>query len=68
MPEDKKLEQAERRRLRNAERKLREAKMRLARAERGILYWSRILADLRHKRTLAIQPPLWPEDDPYKKR
>jgi hypothetical protein len=67
MPENKKLEQAERRRLRYAERKLREAKLRLTRAERGIVYWSRILADLRHKRTRAIQPPLWPEEDTKKK-
>jgi hypothetical protein len=67
MPENKKLEQAERRRLRYAERKLREAKLHLTRAERSILYWSRILADLRHNRTRAIQPPLWPEEDTKKK-
>jgi hypothetical protein len=67
MPENKKIEQAERRRLRYAERKLSEAKLSSARAERGILYWSRILADLRHKRTRAIQPPLWPEEDTKKK-
>jgi hypothetical protein len=29
----------------------------------GILYWSRILADLKHERTRAIQPPLWPEEE-----
>jgi hypothetical protein len=67
MPENRKIELAERRRLRYAERKLREAKLRLTRTERSILYWSRILADLRHNRTRAIQPPLWPEEDTNRK-
>jgi hypothetical protein len=49
--------------MRYAERKLKEAQQRLARAERSILHWSRILADLRYERTRAIQPPLWPEDE-----
>jgi hypothetical protein len=49
--------------MRSAERKLKEARQRLARTERSILYWSRILADLRHERTRAIQPPLWPEEE-----
>jgi hypothetical protein len=49
--------------MRYAERKLKDAKLRLARTERSILYWSRILADLKHERTRAIQPPLWPEDE-----
>jgi hypothetical protein len=46
-----------------AERKLKEAQQRLTRTERSIVYWSRIVADLRQERTRAIQPPLWPEDD-----
>jgi len=46
-----------------AERKLKKAQQRLARAERSIAYWSRILADLKYERTRAIQPPLWPEED-----
>jgi hypothetical protein len=49
--------------MRYAERKLKEAQQRLKRIERSIGYWSRIVADLRHKRTRAVQPPLWPEDD-----
>jgi hypothetical protein len=49
--------------MRYAERKLREAQLRLARTERSILYWSRILADLRYERTRAFQSPLWPEED-----
>jgi hypothetical protein len=47
--------------MRYAERKLKEAQQRLKRTERSIVYWSRIVADLRHERTRAIQPPLWPE-------
>jgi hypothetical protein len=49
--------------MRYAERKLKGAQQRLARTERSIKYWSRILADIRHERTRAVQPPLWPEDD-----
>jgi capsule polysaccharide export protein KpsE/RkpR len=64
MPADSQLDRARRQRLRYAERKLKEARQRLARAERSILYWSRILADIRHERTRAIQPPLWPEEEP----
>ena len=56
MATDPQLDSAQRRRLRNAERKLREAKLRLARTERSIVYWSRILADLRHERIRAVQP------------
>jgi hypothetical protein len=63
MATDPQLDSAQRRRLRNAERKLREAKLRLARTERSIVYWSRILADLRHERIRAVQPPLWPEEE-----
>jgi hypothetical protein len=63
MDDDPQLDRARSRRMRYAERKLRESQRRLARTERSILYWSRILADLRHRRTLAIQPPLWPEEE-----
>jgi hypothetical protein len=63
MHEDSQLEQARRRRMRHAERKLKEAQRRLALTERSILYWSRIVADLKHERTRAIQPPLWPEEE-----
>jgi hypothetical protein len=49
--------------MRYAERKLEEAQRQLARTERSILYWSRIVADLQHERTRAIQPPLWPEEE-----
>jgi hypothetical protein len=63
MPIDPQLDRAQRQRLRYAERKLKDAQQRLRRTERSILYWSRILADLKHERTRAIQPPLWPEED-----
>jgi hypothetical protein len=53
--------------MRYAERKLKEAQQRMARAERSILYWSRKLADLRYERTRAIQPALWPEDETKEK-
>jgi hypothetical protein len=49
--------------MRHAERKLKEAQWQLARTERSIQYWSRIVADLKYERTRAIQPPLWPEDE-----
>jgi hypothetical protein len=49
--------------MRYAERKLKGAQQRLARTERSIKYWSRVLADLMHERTRAVQPPLWPEDE-----
>jgi hypothetical protein len=49
--------------MRHAERKLKEAQQRLARTERSIVYWSRMVADLRHERTRAVQPPLWPEEE-----
>jgi len=52
-----------RRRMRLAERKLREAQRQLARAERSIQYWTRIVADLKYERVLAVQPPLWPLED-----
>jgi hypothetical protein len=63
MSEDPELNRIQRRRMRYAERKLREAQLRLARTERSILYWSRILADLRYERTRAVQSPLWPEEE-----
>jgi hypothetical protein len=63
MKETLKLDPALRRRLRQAESKLRAAQLRLSRTERSILYWTRILADLRYERTRAIQPPLWPEEE-----
>jgi hypothetical protein len=56
-------DKARRQRMRFAERKLKEAQRRVARAERSITYWSRIVADLRHERTRAVQPPLWPEGE-----
>jgi hypothetical protein len=49
--------------MRHAERKLKEAQQRMARTERSIAYWSRILADLKYERTRAVQPPLWPEEE-----
>ena len=48
--------------MRYAERKLRDAQLRLARSERSILYWSRKLADLRYEKTCAVQPSLWPQE------
>ncbi len=59
---------ARRQRMRYAERKLKEAQMHMARAGRSIVYWSRILADLRHDRTRAVQPPLWPEEETNEKK
>jgi hypothetical protein len=53
--------------MRLAERKLKEAQQRLARTERSIVYWSRILADLKHERLRAVQTPLWPEDEETQK-
>jgi hypothetical protein len=61
-----KLDKARRQRMRYAERKLKEAQQRLARANRSIVYWSRIVADLRHERVRAVQPPLWPEEETKK--
>ncbi|MDR3750120.1 MAG: hypothetical protein P4K94_01410 [Terracidiphilus sp.] len=63
MPADPQLEKARSLRMRTAERKLKEAQQRLARTERSIAYWSRILADLKHRQTRAVQPPLWPEEE-----
>ena len=50
MPVDPQLDRARRQRLRYAERKLKEAQQRLARTERSIVYWSRIVADLNRGR------------------
>jgi hypothetical protein len=63
MKESPILDPVLRRRLRQAESKLRAAQLRLSRTERSILYWTRILADLRYERTRAVQPPLWPEEE-----
>ena len=49
--------------MRMAESKLREAPSRMARTERAIQYWTRIVADLKYERVLAIQSPLWPVED-----
>jgi hypothetical protein len=64
-PIDPETDRARRLRMRLAERKLKEAQQRLSRTERSIVYWTRILADLKHQRTRAVQPPLWPEEDPH---
>jgi hypothetical protein len=64
MPIDKQLDRTQRQRLRQAEHKLKEAQTRLARTERSIAYWTRIVADLKHQRTRAVQHPLWPEEEP----
>jgi hypothetical protein len=64
MPADLQLDRARSQRIRLAERKLKEAQQRLARTERRILFWSSILADLKHERTRAVQPLLWPEEEP----
>jgi hypothetical protein len=63
MPTDGQFDRVRRARLRLAERKLKEAQQRLSRTERSIVYWSRILSDLKHERMRAIQPPLWPEEE-----
>jgi hypothetical protein len=63
LPKNPKLDPAQRQRMRYAERKLKEAQQRLTRTERSIVYWSRIVADLKHERTRAVQPPLWPEEE-----
>ena len=49
--------------MRHAERKLKEAQRQRARTERSISYWSNVITDLKHQRTRAVQPPLWPEDE-----
>lgn len=62
MPEKPKIDQAQRRRMRYAERKLCEAQQRLTRTERWIKYWPPVLADLKYERTCVVQPPLWPDE------
>jgi hypothetical protein len=64
MPIDRQLDRIKRKRMRHAERKLKEAQRQRVRTERSILYWSRVIADLKHERTRAVQPPLWPEEFP----
>jgi hypothetical protein len=63
MPTDGQFDRARRARLRLAERKLKEAQQRLSRTERSIVYWSRILSDLKYERLCVVQPPLWPEEE-----
>jgi hypothetical protein len=65
MRKESEIERVRRRSLRRAEGKLRDAKIRLARNERSIVYWSRKVADLRHERIRAVQPPLWPEEETH---
>ena len=62
MPQKPKFDRGRRRRIRYAERKLHEANLRLARAERSIRYWSRVLADLNYEKTCEVQPPLWSDE------
>jgi hypothetical protein len=63
MRTEKQLDRIKRKRMLHAERKLKEAQRQRLRTERSILYWSRVLADLKHERTRAVQPPLWPQAD-----
>jgi hypothetical protein len=63
MTEEPERNRIQRRRMRYAECKLQEAQRRLARTERSVLYWSRILADLKYEKTCVIQPRLWPEEE-----
>jgi capsule polysaccharide export protein KpsE/RkpR len=63
MEEARQKDKARRQRMRYAERMLKKAQQRLARANRSIVYWSRTVADLKHERTRAVQPPLWPEGE-----
>ncbi|MGD0939473.1 MAG: hypothetical protein ABR905_07150 [Terracidiphilus sp.] len=63
MDEIRQREKARRKRMRYAEGKLKQAQQRLTRANRSIVFWSRIVADLRHERIRAVQPPLWPEGE-----
>jgi len=63
MTQNPHFDKIRRRRMRLAERKLREAQSRMARTERAIQYWTRIVADLKYERVLAVQPPLWPIED-----
>ena len=63
MTQNPHFDKTRRRRMRMAERKLREAQSRMARTERAIQYWSRIVADLKYERALAVQPALWPVED-----
>jgi hypothetical protein len=63
MPIDTQIDNARQRRMILAERKLKEARLRLARTERSILYWSRVLADLKYEQSCAIQSPLWPSEE-----
>jgi hypothetical protein len=66
MPIDRQLDGIKRKRMRHAERKLKEAQRQPVRTERSIQYRCRIMADIKHERTRAIQPPLWPEEETRK--
>jgi hypothetical protein len=63
MPIDRHLDRIQSKRMRHAERKLKEAQRQRAQTERSISYWSNVITDLKHQRTRAVQPPLWPEED-----
>jgi hypothetical protein len=61
--ERQQLDRTQLKRMRYAERKLKEAQRQLARTERSISYWSNVIADLKYKRKRAVQSALWPEED-----
>jgi hypothetical protein len=61
MPIDRQLDGIARKRMRHAERKLKEAQRQLVCTERSIQYRRRIIADIKHEKNAgdsAIQPPL----------
>jgi hypothetical protein len=60
---DRQVDRIKRKRMRHAECKLKEAQRQRLRSERSISYWSRVIADLKHERMRAVQPPLWPQED-----
>lgn len=51
-------ERMRKRRIRYASKKLRDARGRLARAERSVVYWTRLLNDLKYESIRAVQLPL----------
>ncbi len=63
MPTDPQVDRVRRQRMRHAERKLREVQQRLVRTERRLVYWPRIVADLKYETTQAVQHPLWSEEE-----
>lgn len=46
------------RRIKYASKKLKDAQVRWARAERSVTYWTRVLNDLKYEATQAVQLPL----------